>query len=71
MTSRSLHPLIRALRYKRVTLSMTQTQLASRIPAHPGTLRHWECGTYIPPVPTLERWAKALGYTLTLTEQKQ
>jgi transcriptional regulator with XRE-family HTH domain len=65
-STRKVHPIIATLRHRRVELRLTQERIAISSGFTRGALAHWEVGNATPNLSTLTRWARTLGYTLTL-----
>lgn len=55
------------LRAAREQQGLTQAQLGERLEVSRATINRWETGERSPDLATLERIAKALGFTLRLT----
>jgi DNA-binding XRE family transcriptional regulator len=62
----SRHPIIRALRARRLKQNVTQKDLARRIGIHPKNLCNWERGQFVPEFRLLLDWVQALDASLVL-----
>ena len=68
MRNAVVDPLVALLRERREGLGWTQWQLGERMGmgARNTMISEWECGVVSPTLPTLRRWADALGMDLTV-----
>jgi len=62
------HPLVIALKGRRLALGLTQRQLADRLDTTQATVSDLETGRYRPTLRTIDRWARALDCELVLVE---
>jgi transcriptional regulator with XRE-family HTH domain len=61
--------LIRHLREARYAQGLTQAEVADAAGLSRGHIRDWECGYNVPLISSYERWARALGFEVTLSRQ--
>lgn len=62
------HPIVLALKGRRLTLGLTQRDVAAAIGVGQSAIGMWETGRITPALGSAEHWARALGCELVLTE---
>ena len=67
---RAADPIIRQLRVLRTERGITLMRVGALIHMAYQTVNAWESGRHEPPISTVRRWARALGYDLVLVPRE-
>ena len=69
--TKPLHPVVRALKQRRLDLGLTQREVAERIGVKQPCVSAWESGDRHPGLATIQKWANALDMALTVVPMDQ